>query len=75
MPMASSDFGQRLSVDTDKFWISRKDGIGGGRHAGIFQDMLCTWRLPWLAVEWPWSALARPLLTLLAQMGVETTPP
>ena len=26
--MASSDFGQRLSVDTDKFWISRKDGIG-----------------------------------------------
>ena len=25
------------------------------------------WRLSWLAVEWPWSVLAGPILTLLAQ--------
>ena len=28
----------------------------------------------WLAIEWPWSALPGPFLTLLAQMGIETTP-
>ena len=33
-----------------------------------------TWQLPWLAVEWPWSALVGPLLTLLVQTGMETTP-
>ena len=42
-----------------------------GRH---IQDMPYTWRLPWLAVEQPWLALAGPILTLLAQMGTETTP-
>ena len=31
----------------------------------------CTWKLPWLAIEWPWSALAEPFLTLLAQTGIE----
>ena len=28
----------------------------------------------WLAIEWLWSALAGPFLTLLAQTGIETTP-
>ena len=41
---------------------------------GHIQDMPCTWRLPWRAVEQPWLALAGPFLTLLAQMGTETTP-
>ena len=30
--------------------------------------------VPWLAVEKPWSALAGPFLTLLAQTGSGTTP-
>ena len=33
--------------------------------------MPCTCRLPWLAVEWPWSALAGPFLTLLEHIGVK----
>ena len=37
-----------------------------------FQDGLpCTWQLPWLAIEKPWSALAWPFLSFLTQMGVE----
>ena len=44
-------------------------GVGGFQHG-----MPCTWQLPWLAVEWPWSAPTGPFLTFLAQMGVETSP-
>ena len=29
--------------------------------------------LPWLAVEQPWSPLARSFLNMLAQMGIKTT--
>ena len=35
-------------------------------------DMPCTWRLYWLAVER--SALAGPFLFLVAQAAIETTP-
>ena len=38
---------------------------------GHIQDTLCTWRLLWLTIELPWSALAGPFLTLLEQMGTE----
>ena len=38
--------------------------MGGFQHG-----VPCTWQLPWLAAEKPWSALAGPLLTLLAQTG------
>ena len=42
---------------------------------GRFQHGVpCTWQLPWLAVVKPWSALAGPFLTLLAQTGSGTTP-
>ena len=37
--------------------------------------MAWTWWLPWLAVKQPQSALAGPFLTLLVQMGAETTLP
>ena len=37
---------------------------------GRFQHgVLCTWQLPWLAVEKPW--LAGPFLSILTQMGVD----
>jgi len=42
-----------------------------GKH---IQDMPCTWRLLWLAAEWPWTVLAWPLPTLLAQTCLEITP-
>ena len=32
---------------------------------------LCTYQLPWLAVENPWSLLAGPFLSFLTQMGIE----
>ena len=56
----------------DRFCASKKGGIGGG--GGFQLGVPCTWQLPWLAVEKPWSALAGPLLTLLAQTGSGTTP-
>ena len=40
---------------------------------GRVQDMQCTWWLPYLALEWPLSALGGPFLTMLAEIGVETT--
>ena len=58
-----------------RFCVSKKGGVGGGEVGGHIQDMPCTWQLPWLAVEWLWSTLAGPFFILLAQMGVETTPP
>ena len=74
--MASSDFGHMLSVGAihfeDRFCASKKGGIGG--MGGFQLGVPCTWQLPWLAVEKPWSALAGPSLTLLAQTGSGTTP-
>ena len=43
--------------------------MGGHSH-----NMLCTWQLSRLAIERPWSVLAGPFLTLLAQTGIKTTP-
>jgi len=71
--MASSDFGRTLSVGAirfeDRFCASKKGGIGGGGwvHPGV----PCTWQLPWLAREEPWSAVAGPFFTLLAQRAQE----
>ena len=48
--------------------------VGQGEVGGHSHDMLCTWRLSWLAVEKPWSALAWPFLSFFTQTGVETTP-
>ena len=47
----------------DRFYASEKGGIGGGGWH-IYVHMM----LAWLAVEWPWLALAGRFLT------VETTP-
>ena len=46
------------------FALAKKVGKGEvGVHS---HDMLCTWQLPWLAVEQLWLALAGPLFNLLA---------
>ena len=66
-----------LSVVTirleDRFCATNKGGTGGGgwaysRHAVHMAGALAA------AVEQPWSVLPGPFLTLLAQMGTETTP-
>ena len=67
--MASSDFGRMLSVGAIRFEDTRFGG-GGWVHPGV----PCTWQLPWLAREEPWSAVAGPFLALLAQTGSGTTP-
>ena len=60
------------SVFEDRFWTSKKGGIGGG---GQFQHgVLCTWQLPWLAVEKPCSALACPFLSFLTKAGIDKAP-
>jgi len=46
--------------------------IGGG--GWVHPELLCTWQLPWLAVEKPWSAPAWPFLSLLTQTGVDKAP-
>ena len=61
--MASSDFDHMLSVDAIRFEL-------GFAHP----EVPCTWQLPWLAREEPWSAVAGPFLALLAQTGSGTTP-
>ena len=43
--------------------------MGGHSH-----DMPYTWRLSWLAIEKPWSALAGPFLSFLTQTDVEKAP-
>ena len=43
--------------------------MGGFQHG-----VLCTWQLPWLAVEKPWPALAGPFLSFLTQTGIDKTP-
>ena len=50
-----------LSVGADRFCASKKGRI---REVGGFQHgVLCTWQLPLLAVEKPWSALAWSVLS------------
>ena len=56
----------------DKFCASKIGGIGGG--GWVHHRVPCTWQLPWLATEEPWSAVARQFLALLAQTGSGTTP-
>jgi len=53
----------------DKFVLAKKcDGeVGGHSH-----DM--PWTYIAAALERPWSALSGPFLTLLSQIGTETTP-
>ena len=61
----------------DGYCASKKGGIGdvdGFQHSIPPTSPYPTWQLPWLAVEKPWSALAGPFLTLLAQTGSGTTP-
>ena len=62
-----------LSVDAIHFEVgfctSKKGEIGGDGQA----YSMVGW-LGWLQNEWPWLALTRPFLTLLAQMVIETTP-
>ena len=61
--------GHTKSIFKIGFALVKKLDMGEFQHR-----VLCTWQLPWLAVECPWSALAGPLLTLLATTGIETTP-
>jgi len=42
--------------------------------SGFEHRVLCTYQLPWLAVEQPWAALVGIFLKFSAQMGVESTP-
>ena len=58
---------------------SKKGGIGRGSRdnakgevSGFQHGVPCTWQLPWLAIEKPWSALTGPFFTLLAQKGSGT---
>ena len=53
------------------FALAKKVGWGGGWAQ---REVPCTWQLPWLAREEPWSAVAGPFLALLAQTGSGTTP-
>ena len=74
--MTSSDFGCMLSVGAirfeDMFCASKKGGLGGGgraysRHAVHMVAALAGYRTALVGT-------ARTFLTLLAQMGAETTP-
>ena len=58
-----------------RFYVSKRGGIGGGGWTiGHSHDMLYIWWQSWLAVERPWSALAGPILSFLAQMGTKALP-
>ena len=74
--MASSDFGRMLSVGAicfeDRFCTSKKGGIGGGGRVSAWGAVHIAAALA--GCKKPWSALARPFLTLLAQTGLGTTP-
>jgi len=52
----------------DRFCASKKGGIGGGRS--VHPELPCTWQLPWLAIEKPWSALVGPFLSFLDTNGL-----
>ena len=54
------------------FALAKKVGLG--KVGGIQHRVLCTWQLPWLAVEKPWSALAWAFLFFLTQTGVDKAP-
>ena len=58
----TSDCGCMLSVDAisfeDRFCASKRGGVGRGGRVSAWVTVSCTWQLPWLAVEQPWSALA-----------------
>ena len=42
---------------------------------GFQRGVPCTWQLPWLAVEKPWSALhGLSISLLLTQMGIDKAP-
>ena len=45
------------------FVLAKKGGIGGGGWVSV----LCTWQLPWLAVEKHWLALTWPFLCLFTK--------
>ena len=66
---SSCNFGRMLSVGAilfeDRFCASKKGGIGRG--GWVHPELLCTWHLPWLGVEKPWSALPWPFLSFLTQ--------
>ena len=57
----------------DRFCTSENGGIEGSgcrfRHS-----VPGMWWLSSLAIERPWSKLARPFLSFIVQTGVETTP-
>ena len=48
--------------------------VGQGEMGGFQYGVLCTWQLPWLAVEKPWPAPAWSFLSLLTQTGVDKAP-
>ena len=61
----------------DAIWcrLTLKIGSVLAKKVGRFQHRVpCTWQLPWLAREKPLLALARLILTLLAQTGSGTNP-
>ena len=62
----------RYQLAQDRFCASKKGEIGGG--GWVHPEMPCTWQLPWLAVEKPWSTLAWPFLSFLTQTSVDKTP-
>ena len=62
----------QLAQSILKIGFVQKGGIGGG--GWVHREVPCTWQLPWLAREEPWSAVAGPFLALLAQTGSGTTP-
>jgi len=49
------------------FVLAKKGGIRGG--GWVHRELPCTWQLPWLAVEKPWSALAWPFLHMAAALA------
>ena len=57
-----------MYVISDRFCSYKKGELGGDGQVyvgGHIQDIPCTWWMPWLAVECPWSALTG--LTLLVR--------
>ena len=51
------------------FALAKK--VGYGEVGGFQHRVACTWQLPWLAVENPWSAPAGSFLT---QTGIDKAP-
>ena len=65
-----------LSVGTirfeDRFCASKKGRIG--KVGGFQHGVPCTWQLPWMAVEKPWSALAWAFHSFMTQACVDKAP-